>query len=337
MPFSNQEYLYNHLPSRFRREDKDLFLKRYLQFFGETLDDYDAKFDLFFESIDAATADEAFVEFWLENLFGWSWFPKWFTLADKRRLYGNFARHLARRGTRRGIELWLEDFHIKARAVTRPNYVGEWVWGEPDFFVADPLLILIEILRAERQAKTEMSAVSEMVWGEGFYVDVEPLFTTAEVNALLRYVQPHAQEILFVSKADGRLPPRLSNYTADNYSALRVLSSDGGQLEDFLNFVVTMVADLSAGNSLTGYTGNFTASRTLNRNTAQLEDAINFVRTIAADYAAKSNFANYSVAGFTPFIPQRNLNARTATLEEGMDFIVTIAADLKTAASIVGI
>ncbi len=34
MSFSNTNYLYTHLPARFRREDKDLFLKRYLQWFG---------------------------------------------------------------------------------------------------------------------------------------------------------------------------------------------------------------------------------------------------------------------------------------------------------------
>jgi hypothetical protein len=98
--FSNLEYLYNHLPARFRREDRELFLKRYLQFFGETLDEWDETYLSFFERINPQTAGEEWVEFWLRELFGWSWFPYWFTVTDKRRLYHRAGPH-ARAALRR--------------------------------------------------------------------------------------------------------------------------------------------------------------------------------------------------------------------------------------------
>lgn len=197
---NNLDYIYEHLPSRFRRDDEGLFLKRFLQFFGETLDDYDEIFDEFFENIQPDTASENWLAFWLETLFGWSWFPAWFTLEDKRRLYGNFARHLARRGTARGIELWLADFHLLARVHTRPAFYGESVWGEPTIAVSEPLLIPIEILSAEQPSPTDICAVGDGCYGEQFYADYQPLFTQKELRDLLLYVQPNAQEILLMPR-----------------------------------------------------------------------------------------------------------------------------------------
>lgn len=197
---NNLDYLYDHLPSRFRRDDEDLFLKRFLQFFGETLDDYDDLFDTFFENIKPETASEIWMDFWLGTLFGWSWFPAWFTLSDKRELYANFARHLARRGTSRGIEEFLSDFHITARVYTRPAFYGEMVWGEPVISVSEPLIIPIEILSAEPPLPIEMCAVGDGCYGEQFCADYQPLFTQKELNDLLFYQQPNAQEILLIPR-----------------------------------------------------------------------------------------------------------------------------------------
>lgn len=197
MPLNNLEYLYNHLPARFRREDKELFLKRFLQVFGTTLDDWDTAFDAFFEQINSETADEKWIEFWLRELFGWSWFPHWFTVAEKRRLYGNFARHLARRGTARGIELWLLDFGIVAKVHTRSSPWGEFVWGETHFAIAEPLSLIVEILFVQ-SAQQDLHVWGEGAFGEFFYTEPKPLFTEKEILDLLRYVQPHAQEIIVV-------------------------------------------------------------------------------------------------------------------------------------------
>jgi hypothetical protein len=194
MSFSNTDYLYDHLPARFRREDKDLLLKRYLQFAGDTLDEWDAKFDAFFESIDSETADSTWVTFWIDVLFGWSWFPSWFRLADKRRLYGNMGRHLARRGTARGIELWLKDFGIVARVHTRAVTWGEFVWGETSFSITQPLYLIVEILRVDTPL-ADQCFYGQEPWGESFYTVPAPPLTETEVIALIRYMQPHAQSI----------------------------------------------------------------------------------------------------------------------------------------------
>lgn len=205
MSFSNQQYIYDHLPGRFRAADKDLFLKRFLQFFGDTLDEWDGKFDAFFENIDPDTADAEWIGFWLEALFGWSWFPRWFTLQNKRRLYGNFARHLARRGTRRGIELWLADFGIVARVHTRTPPWGEFVWGETTFAITSPLHLIVEILFLQLP-EVDMSFWGEGVWGESFYVEPQPMFSEKEILDLIRFVQPHAQAITIAWSTGVHLP-----------------------------------------------------------------------------------------------------------------------------------
>jgi phage tail-like protein len=197
MSFENLEYIYGHLPARFRAADKELFLKRFLTFFGNTLDEWDAAFDSFFEKIDPETADARWIEFWLFALFGWSWFPWWFTLEDKQRLYGNFGRHLGRRGTRRGIELWLADFGIIARVHTRNAPYGEFVWGETMFSIPEPLHLIVEVLFL-RQSSAEISFWGESAWGEGFYTEPRPMFTDREITDLVRYVQPVSQSITIV-------------------------------------------------------------------------------------------------------------------------------------------
>ncbi len=196
MAFKNTDYLYDHLPSRYRRDDEGLFLKRFLEFFGATLDDWDAIYAAFWQNIEPTTAPLVWIEFWLLQLFGWSWFPWWFTITEKRRLYGHFAGHLARRGTARGIERWLLDFGIVARVHTRPKPWGEFVWGETHYAITEPLHIVIEILFLKG------TAADMCFWGEGsapygemFYTTPRPLFSDKEIIDLIRYVQPHAQVI----------------------------------------------------------------------------------------------------------------------------------------------
>ena len=197
---SNIEHLYQNLPSRYRREDTELFLKRYLSFIGTTLDEWDEKFDSFFENIDPETAEEIWIKFWLEKFFGWSWFPSWFTLEQKRNLYQNFARHLARRGTAVGIEEWLKDFNIIARVHTRPAFVGEWAWGDGFIAVSAPLVIPIEILEAIPNESADICAIGDGAVGEQFYSENVPIYTQKEFTDLLIYVQPFAQEFLLIQR-----------------------------------------------------------------------------------------------------------------------------------------
>lgn len=205
MSFNNTQYLYDHLPARFRREDKDLLLKRYLQIFGDTLDAWDGKYEAFFESIDPDTAEPEWIEFWLYALFDWSKFLWWFTIVEKRRLYRNFARHLGRRGTARGIELFLRDFGIVAKVYNRPQAWGEGVYGEQVFSIAQPLYLIVEILRIDTPAM-DASYLGEGCWGESVYTVPRSPITEKEILELVRYQQPHAQQINVVWRLGGYEP-----------------------------------------------------------------------------------------------------------------------------------
>ncbi|HMU34471.1 MAG TPA: hypothetical protein PKC89_11450 [Pyrinomonadaceae bacterium] len=198
MSVDNGQYIYDHLPARFRRADTELFLKRMLLVPGGMLDGWDTAYDEFHGSIDATTASETWVRFWLYVLFGWSWFPWWFTLVEMRRLYSHFGRHLGRKGTARGIEAWLGDFGIVARVHTRSQPWDEFVWGENTFAISAPLHIVVEILEIVAGRFDMCFVGSENVWGEGFYVSPRPLYSTREILELIRYVQPHSQEIYVV-------------------------------------------------------------------------------------------------------------------------------------------
>lgn len=207
----NRDYIYDHLPARYRREDKDTFLKRFLTPVGEVMDGWDTAYDDFHASITPATAAANWIGFWLEQLFGWSWFPRWFTLTDKRRVYGNFARHLARRGTRRGIELFLKDFGIVARVHTRAQGWGEFVWGETAFTITQPLHLIVEILYV-RGPRIDASFYGEGPWGEAFYSVPEDPITEDDIIRLIRYQQPHAQVIEVVWRFSGYEPVDYTPY-----------------------------------------------------------------------------------------------------------------------------
>ncbi|GEM_PF-3292081 len=196
-PFSNLEFLYSHLPARYRREDRDLFLKRFLQYFGDTLDVWDESFDNFYQQINADTADEIWIDWWMWALFGWAWYPTWFTLEDKRRLFRNMARHNACRGTARGIELWLRDFGIVTRVWTRPRTWGELVWGEAGFDVAEPLHLVVEITSLVTNSDDSVYW-SDSVWGESLYTEQRRRLNDKEIVELVRYVWALSQEIYVV-------------------------------------------------------------------------------------------------------------------------------------------
>ena len=201
----NRDYIYNHLPARFRREDKSLFLYRFLVFVGEVMDSWDETFNNFHESIRPATTTLRWLSFWLQQLFGWSWFPWWFTLADKRRVYGNFAKHLARRGTARGIELFLRDFGITALVHKRPIVWGEFAWGEISFSITEPLHLIVEIIRIDTP-NVEACFWGEAVWGESFYAEPAKPVIETDIIALIKYQQPQAQLVTVYWRSKMYLP-----------------------------------------------------------------------------------------------------------------------------------
>jgi hypothetical protein len=200
MSLSNLEYLYEHLPARNRRTDREnaFFWKRFLTFFGQQCDSFDLLYDNFYKNINPATASEEFIHFWLYVLFGWSWYPDWFSLERKRRLFGNFAQHLARRGSPLGIEEFLKEFSIFARCYARPLYWGEFVWGEADWTILAPGGIVVQIshLADEVNYDTAGNGWGEFVWGEGFFADQKATLTNREIEDLLRFQQPASQQLM---------------------------------------------------------------------------------------------------------------------------------------------
>lgn len=199
MAFSNLEYLYSHLPARYRRDDEGLLLKRFLTFTGEQLDKWDDDLDTFFEKINPETAPEAFIDWWLWALFGWTWFPEWFSLARKRQLFADFTTHLARRGTARGIEEWLRAFSIHARVFNRPLYWGEFYWGgEQPWTITDALGIAVQVWHLADEVNHDVNgqAWGSVVFGEGYVRETKATLTKREMEDLLRYVAPNGQRTM---------------------------------------------------------------------------------------------------------------------------------------------
>jgi len=130
-------------------------------------------------------------------LFGWSWFPEWFSLERKRHLYAEFATHLGRRGTWSGMEAWLREFSIHARVYARPLYWGEFVFGEA-WSITAPLGIVVQVSHITDEVNSDVSAMTwnEMVWGEGYLRETRPTLTKREVEDLIRFAWPNGQRLM---------------------------------------------------------------------------------------------------------------------------------------------
>jgi phage tail-like protein len=196
MPFSNREYLFEHVPARFRRDDAGEFLNRFLTFVGETLDGWDESFAGFHLQIAPATAGEEFIDWWLWALFGWAWFPEWYTLAEKRAFYAQIATLYAQRGTALGIERMLKAFGVHSRVSARPQYWGEFVWGEGGYTVDRPLAVLVEIKSVDDRVNPDAQFWGQLAWGEGnYYRPVVSSLRKSEIESLLRFEQPLGQAV----------------------------------------------------------------------------------------------------------------------------------------------
>lgn len=196
MSSHNTNYIYNHLPARFRRDDEDLFLKRLLTFFGETLDKFDNDLDTFHEQLAPETASEEFLNWWLYAFFGWAWFPTWFTLERKRAFYANIAKHYARRGTAIGIKEFLEAFGLRVIVETGPQFFGEVVSGEPVWSIVGPLGIVVRLFPETDALAEELEFFGEATAGEATAMSPGENLQRADLDELLRFVAPLAQIIM---------------------------------------------------------------------------------------------------------------------------------------------
>jgi len=193
LPFSNLDYLFDHLPARFRRDEAGELLKRFLTFVGETLDGWDSSFANFHQQIAPGTAAEEFIDWWLLALFGWAWFPSWYTLAEKRTFYGQVATLYAQRGTRTGIQNLLAAFGVHLRAYTSPAYWGLAFFGLDRWALNEPLVIVADVLWVDDRVNA-----GACFWGDSFWGSVEAITTAetlskSEIEMLLKFEQPFSQ------------------------------------------------------------------------------------------------------------------------------------------------
>jgi len=195
MPISNLEYLYEHLPARMRRDDDELFLKRYLSEFGEELDGFDLQLNSFFEKIAPETAPIEFIDWWLYAFFGWGWFPSWFTDTQRRVFYAAIAQHYARRGTLGGIQEFLLAFGIRSIVEGEPRFWGEETWGENVWSVTGPLIIIVRLFPEAPAVSEDLIFYGEATWGDDFGASPAASIQRADVEALLRFCWPLAQHI----------------------------------------------------------------------------------------------------------------------------------------------
>lgn len=204
---NNTDYLYGHLPARMRRDDADLFLKRFLSFFGETLDGFDLDLDTFYQRIAPATASSEFIDWWLYSLFGWAWFPTWFTLARRRAFYAAITRHYAQRGTAVGIKEFLAAFGLRVTVETGPQFWGEATWGEDLWTITGPLGIVVRLLPEAPALPEDLEFWGEAFWGEAFAATPGEDIQIADLDELLRFVWPLGNIIMIEDVQFAGAPP----------------------------------------------------------------------------------------------------------------------------------
>jgi phage tail-like protein len=181
-------------------EAQGFILKRFISAFCAELDNYDQLFDTFFQNINPDTASEHFIEFWLWSLFGWGWFPDWFTLPRKRAFYRDIAKHYARRGTARGITEFLAVFGIHSRVIVQPQYWGEMTLGEAAWTMDGPLAIIVQIFPKREGVAEEASYFGEWTLGEDVIAQPAFVIEKPDVDALLRFQQPAGHFIIIEEK-----------------------------------------------------------------------------------------------------------------------------------------
>ena len=195
---NNLDFLYQHLPARYRSGDEGqgLLLWRFLQWPCEQLDGFDLQLDTFHEKINPDTAPMEFVEFWLWALFGWSYFPVWLSDAQRRALYRDMPRLYARRGTPRGISELLAHFGVKAHVINRTTFWGEEVWGEGGWMIGGPGTMVVQVFPQTTATPQELAYWGDSYWGDFYYTPPGNNLQQADVEELLSWCQPLATTII---------------------------------------------------------------------------------------------------------------------------------------------
>ena len=173
MPFSNLEYLYDHFPARYRRDDTNLFLKRFLTWFGETLDGFDGQYSTLHEKINPQTAPEEWIKYVL-SFFGWGWAPSWFALEQLRSLLGFIAQLYARRGTVQGIQECMAFFGAPVIVEAQKYFWGEEAW-DAKIWLTEPLVIIVRVLHGALLSEVEIDELLRFMRPIGHIIYIEYL------------------------------------------------------------------------------------------------------------------------------------------------------------------
>jgi phage tail-like protein len=204
---NNTDYLYGHLPARMVRDDAELFLRRFLTPVGEALDSFDEAVDTFAEKIAPDTSPNPFVVWWLYSLFGWGWFPVWFTLADRRAFYANITRHYAERGTLKGIQSFLAAFGLRTIVEAEGRVWDEQCFDEDVWSVDAPLGIVVRVFPEAPAVDGDLEFYDDLATlDESIAADPGESVQRADVEALLRFLWPIGNIIII---EDLQFPPVL--------------------------------------------------------------------------------------------------------------------------------
>jgi phage tail-like protein len=201
---SNLQYMWELLPEFMRRLDEEVtppfFLKRFISFFTQQMDNFDAVIDELHTKVAPETASEEFLNWWLWAFFGWAWFPVWMSLDQKRNFYANVARHYAQRGTARGIVEFLAAFGIKSRVINQPIFYDEFTTDEDEWLVETPLVMVVQIFPQTDALPEELSFYDEWTTDEDAAADPALVPTREDIDALLRFEQPAGHIIIIEEK-----------------------------------------------------------------------------------------------------------------------------------------
>lgn len=205
---NNTDYLYAHLPARMRRDDVvgGLFLERFLSVVGIELDGFDEAHDNFFQKIDPATAPIEFVDWFLFSLFGWGWFPSWFTVSQRRAFYAYITRHYARRGTLEGIHEFLAAFGIRCIVQAAGPAYEEQCYDEHVWTIDAPLGIVVMLFPEAPAINEDLEFYEEAAFEESIAAMPSESIQRPDIDELLRFVQPLGNIIMIEDLQFDHLP-----------------------------------------------------------------------------------------------------------------------------------
>ncbi len=205
---NNTEYLYANLPARMRRDDVDggLLLKRFLSVVGIELDGFDDALDNFYQNIDPATAPIKFIDWWLFSLFGWGWFPTWFTVAQRRAFYAYVTRHYARRGTLDGIREFLAAFGLRVIVQGVGPAYEEQCYDEHVWTINAPLGIVVMLSPEAPAVSEDLEFYEEATFEESIAAMPSESIQRPDIDELLRFVQPLGNIIMIEDLQFEHLP-----------------------------------------------------------------------------------------------------------------------------------